>query len=321
MAPTYAACPKWRPPSPAYRDWEATLRAAEIAGQQWGVIGWGQLRACGVSSSAATRWRAGGRLHVIHRRVYALGHPSIPIEGRLVAALLFAGADAVLSHRTAAWWWRLLPDEPVQIEVEQYLAGALRPRRHRAPSAPTASRCATDVSPSPPSLARSSTYAATEPLNTLRCALAQADYHRVVNRSEIEAGLGHGRPGAPSCARRSGPTSRDWLALRSLLERVFLHVARPTTFRCRSSTSTSRLPRRRLWRHQRVVVELDGEGNHSTPAQIKRDRGRDLHLRAAGYVVLRYTWEQVNFEAPSVAADIRVARSASPAPSAGPGSR
>lgn len=312
--------PEVSPPSPAYRDWEATLRAAEIAGQQWGVIGWGQLRACGVSSSAATRWRAGGRLHVIHRRVYALGHPSIPIEGRLVAALLFAGADAVLSHRTAAWWWRLLPDEPVQVEVSNtsrvrctpgvivHHPRQLQSERHRRFPVTTVARTLLDL-------------AATEPLNTLRYALANGDYHRVVSRSEIEAGLGQGRPGSAKL-RQAIRTHEPRLARSaSKLERDFLHVCEAYDIPLPElNVEVEGFRVDAVWRHQRVVVELDGEGNHSTPAQIKRDRGRDLHLRAAGYVVLRYTWEQVKFEAPKVAADVRRVLSF-PAPSAGPGSR
>ena len=40
------------------------------------------------------------------------------------------------------------------------------------------------------------------------------------------------------------------------------------------------------------------------PAQLRADHQRDLELRAAGYVVLRYTWEQVTGQPAAVAADI-----------------
>ena len=55
------------------------------------MIGHEQLRHCGLGNRAIARWRGRGRLHVIHPGVYAYGHRSIPIEGRMVAALLYAG--------------------------------------------------------------------------------------------------------------------------------------------------------------------------------------------------------------------------------------
>ena len=94
-----------------------TLRAAAVASAQWGVISLRQLRDCGFSKSAVNRWRWEGRLHTVHRGIYALGHPNVPIEARLVAALLHAGPGAVLSHHTAAWWWQLLDPVPDVIDV------------------------------------------------------------------------------------------------------------------------------------------------------------------------------------------------------------
>jgi very-short-patch-repair endonuclease len=60
-----------------------------------------------------------------------------------------------------------------------------------------------------------------------------------------------------------------------------------------------------LWRDQRVIIELDGERNHGTPAQIARDHARDLRLRAAGYTVLRYTWGQITSRRQLVLVDLR----------------
>jgi very-short-patch-repair endonuclease len=54
-----------------------------------------------------------------------------------------------------------------------------------------------------------------------------------------------------------------------------------------------------------VVVELDGGDGHTTRAQLERDRRRDLILRQHGFIVLRYTWNQVNFDSATVAADLR----------------
>jgi len=73
------------------------VRASEVAGAQWGVIGLEQLSHCGISRSTMRTWRAAGYAHLILPRVLALGHKRIPTEGRLTAALIFAGPGAVLS--------------------------------------------------------------------------------------------------------------------------------------------------------------------------------------------------------------------------------
>jgi very-short-patch-repair endonuclease len=52
-------------------------------------------------------------------------------------------------------------------------------------------------------------------------------------------------------------------------------------------------------------VELDGAAAHASWAQIKRDRQREIALRAKGFQVVRYTWDQVSGRSDEVAADLR----------------
>ena len=47
-----------------------------------------------------------------------------------------------------------------------------------------------------------------------------------------------------------------------------------------------------------------------TPIAVCNDRHREPTLRAAGYVVLRYSWQQVTTRAAEVAADLRSALAA-----------
>jgi very-short-patch-repair endonuclease len=68
-----------------------------------------------------------------------------------------------------------------------------------------------------------------------------------------------------------------------------------------------------LWREAGVVVELDGHRAHARAAASERDRGRELALRAAGFTVLRYTWQQVSRECAAVIADLRAALERRPA--------
>jgi len=78
-----------------------------------------QLRALGLDRGAIA-WRVRrGRLHAVHRAVYAVGHARLTWRGRLWAAVLACGGPgaAVVSHRTAAALWDLLPTPTGPIDV------------------------------------------------------------------------------------------------------------------------------------------------------------------------------------------------------------
>src|SRR3954462_3701353 len=94
-----------------------SARVAWRAGVQGGVVSRAQLVALGLSSSAIDRRLRCGKLHLVRRGVYAVGHPHLDREGRLWAALLSAGPGAALSHRTAAALWDLCPTTRSRIEV------------------------------------------------------------------------------------------------------------------------------------------------------------------------------------------------------------
>ena len=78
---------------------------ARLASRQYGVVSRMQLLALGLKPGAIKRRIQSGRLHVLYRGVYAVGHTRIPQEGRWLAAVLACGERAVLSHRSAAALW------------------------------------------------------------------------------------------------------------------------------------------------------------------------------------------------------------------------
>jgi len=75
------------------------LAISAVAERQHGVIGYEQLRTLGLSRESIQRRVRAGRLHPIHRGVYAVGHN-----------VLAGGEKAHLSHRSAAALWGLLPN-------------------------------------------------------------------------------------------------------------------------------------------------------------------------------------------------------------------
>jgi very-short-patch-repair endonuclease len=98
---------------------------------------------------------------------------------------------------------------------------------------------------------------------------------------------------------------RTFRLTRSELERRFKRIA---------AEAGLPVPQTRVWLNgfevdffwpPRLVVETDSLTYHRTPAQQARDRLRDQAHAAAGLTTLRFTHEQVRYEAPHVIATLR----------------
>jgi predicted transcriptional regulator of viral defense system len=252
------------PDSPAEREQRDTVRVAKIAERQRGAISLTQLCALGLSTSAVSRWVTAGRLHRVHPGVYAVGHRALSLDGRLRAALLYAGQDAVLSHTTAAWIWQLVEATPERIHltvrgrrrslpaVRVHRSRHLEKVRHRDLPVTTVARTLLDV-------------AAMLPASQLRRALAEAEYRQLLDVRELSVALGRGRPGSKAL-RRALATHMPALAqTMSLLEERFLVL-------CESSgvpmpevnVRVQGMLVDAVWRLQRVAVELDGHAAHAS---------------------------------------------------------
>src|SRR5918995_2496530 len=92
-------------------------KLAALAYRQGGVVSRRQLIALGFSKAEIDNRVADGRLHVLHRGVYAVGHRAIGIVGRRWAAVLACGDGAVLSHASAAAAWGIRPSSSDRIDV------------------------------------------------------------------------------------------------------------------------------------------------------------------------------------------------------------
>jgi putative AbiEi antitoxin of type IV toxin-antitoxin system len=91
---------------------------ANLANRQHGVVSIRQLTgSLGYSESAVNRAARAGRLHRLHRGVYAVGHRRISRQGECLAAVLAAGTGSLLSHNSAAWLWGLRAHTPRPLTV------------------------------------------------------------------------------------------------------------------------------------------------------------------------------------------------------------
>jgi very-short-patch-repair endonuclease len=91
---------------------EAERKIARIAANQHGVIRFDQLAWAGLSPAMISRRVSTGRLHRLHRGVYAVGHTNLSREGTWIAAVFACGPEAALSHDSAAHLWKLSPTSP-----------------------------------------------------------------------------------------------------------------------------------------------------------------------------------------------------------------
>jgi hypothetical protein len=60
-----------------------------------------------------------------------------------------------------------------------------------------------------------------------------------------------------------------------------------------------------LFPEQRVVIEIDGWAAHGSREAFRNDRRRQNRLVAAGYLVLRFTWDDLTNRSEQVVAEVR----------------
>jgi predicted transcriptional regulator of viral defense system len=294
-----------RPPS-----WRAV---AELAARQWGVVSLEQLRACGVGRGAIEKATAIGRLHRLHRGVYAVGHERLGREGRHLAAVLACGKRAVLSHRSAAAWWGLLQTAQAQVDVtsphgRHGIAGV---RRHQARSL-AAQDTTTHQGIPITSLARTLLdLAATVRPNRLERALAQAE--RALHDHAAIADVLSRANGHRGSAALTRATAQEPKLTRSELEVMFLRLVRQAGLpEPESNLPIAALDHQRLdpdfyWSTYGLVVETDGWETHRTRSAFRSDRRKDAALVASGWRVLRFTYEDVAYDGATVADRLRAA--------------
>jgi very-short-patch-repair endonuclease len=102
------------------------LELATLAAQQHGVVSIRQLRRLGFSESSAEKGVTTGRLHRLHRGVYAVGHTNLSLKGWCLGAVLASGPRSLLSHYSAGWLLGLISTRPIPIHVTTPL-----PRKRR----------------------------------------------------------------------------------------------------------------------------------------------------------------------------------------------
>ena len=290
------------------------MALSRLAAGQHGVVTLAQLTALGLSASGVRDRVGSGRLHRVHRGVYAVGHPLLSGHGRWMAAVLAYGPEAVLSHRSSAALVGLRPDTRAIADISLPRSSAhSRPGieahgsttlRAQDVTVRDGIRCTTvartlldlaDV------LDRRGVERAVEQAEALRLFDGQA-LDEVLARANGRRGAGVLR------ALLREPEGAALTA--SELEERFLAlcrdfgVAKPEV-NAWIARDDGWIKADFLWRAERLVVETDGHAHHGTRQAFERDRRRDQDLLLGGWQVIRFTWRQVSAEPEGVAGTIR----------------
>ena len=274
------------------------MQLARLAARQHGVVTFADLIACGFTHDAISVRVRNGRLHPLHRGVYAVGHATVTQDGCYLAAVKACGEVAVLGLLSGARLQNIIRWEGRYPDV--LVLGESAPRHPRVNGHRTSylpAHHVTTVRGIPVTTAERTLLdlAGVLPEPRLRRALRQAQFLELTTIDSLVAVL-HG-PGprrgrtklARILARSAAPTQSELedVVLELILQGGFTHpvVNAPLYIAGREIVPDFR------WPEQRLIIEADGP-HHDDPFERAADRERQRILEAHGYRVIRVTWEQ-----------------------------
>lgn len=288
---------------------------AELARRQHGVVARRQLLEIGLGRVAIVERLKHGYLHEVHRGVYVVGSRRISRKGMWMAAVLAGGEGTLLSHRSAARLWKLLPPAVERVEVTH--PGSSRIRRdgivcHRANVADD-EWLVEDGIPVTSPFRTVFDLAAVVKMRELERALHEAEARELRDRVSLPVLLERYRGRRGALTVRALLESPEPVGItRNDFEEAFLALVDAHGL-SRPRMNADLAIRGRffeidaLWEEQRFAVELDSRSIHGTRKRFESDRHRDRILVAEGWRTMRITWWQLQEEPDEIAADLRSA--------------
>lgn len=256
-----------------------------------------------------------GQLHRLHHGVYKVGYRRIDRRGTWMAAVLAAGEGAVLSHRSAARLWRLLPQASERPAVT--VPAGRRVRRpellvHESPLAED-EWLLDDAIPLTSPFRTIFDLAADAEVRELERAFHEAEARGMTDRVSLPMLLERypGRRGSRKLIALLGARAPVAITRNDFEEAFSVLVDAHGLLRPRMNADLAIRGRfyeiDALWEAQRVAVELDSRSIHGTRKRFESDRQRDRILVAEGYRTMRVTWRQLQEEPAQIVADLKMA--------------
>src|SRR4051794_4217000 len=273
---------------------QSQQRLAALARRQHQVVSREQLLALGFTAHAIVHQLDTGRLHVVHRGVYAVGRAQLSRHGQFMAAVLRCGPSAALMGESAAALWQIRRDRPA-LPIEVSVTGPERRAPgiavHRQQHRKVARRYGIPVTTPVTTFIDLATRLDTD---AMEAAISEADIRGLIDPERLRRALDSEPPRPGISELRAVLDRRTFRVTRSKLERLFLAI-------CRKAGLPAPLTRVHVngyevdfyWPELGLVVETNGLTYHRTAAQQTRDGERALAHAAAGLTPLPFTHFQV----------------------------
>jgi predicted transcriptional regulator of viral defense system len=283
---------------------------AALATRQHGVVSIRQLEALGFGRSTITDEVAVGRLHRLHRGVYAVGHERLSWHGHCLAAVLGNAPDAVASHFSAGWLWGLLLNRP---SGKFHLTAPTRRHSkpqfvvHRARLAAEDEALAEGIPVT--SLARTHLDLAAEvSLDRVSRFLTRSDADERLDLRALESVLGRcgNHPGRRTLRMALDVYEPDLTITRSSLEREFHDLAVKAGLPPPSMNFVvAGYELDAYWPEERFAVELEVFETHGNRASFEADPVRHEELLLIGIEMIRVTGPRLKREPATVIERVR----------------
>jgi hypothetical protein len=273
-------------------------RVLAVARTQHQLATSGQLREIGFSPGAIAHRINAGRWFAVHSGVYSLSPPPLTADARLMAAVLACGGGSAVSDFAAAWllgFWNSLPPlldvtngsgrgrGRAGICVHRRRLAPLDLTRRRGIPTVTATRTVADL-------------AARLRAGGLEQAVMIASSRRLIDERRL-------RELAADRSRRGSRLLRAVLGIevpfvRSQIEAAFMQICTgvgvdPPLVNRSIVVSGRRFEPDFQWPALRLIVEVDGYAFHGGRTQANADRDREQLLALAGWLVHRFTRDQI----------------------------
>lgn len=302
-------------PRPVPRQVRDPLAWEHLLLEQHGAVDTKQLTTLGVTADAIAANVDAGRWRALLPRVYTTTSGPPPRTTRLHAALLYAGPSAILSHRTAAEEWCMVPvgEGPVHVTVPYGCSAVSQPPDvvvHRSRAFAYIA-----VASDPPRTSRADT--------ALDLAVAEPTAREAMRRLvgvtttcgislvELERQLIERRPYR---YRRALASALDRMAggVASVLEDLYaLDVEVAHAIPAAKRQAPFVVDGYTLWEDAvydhigvPLTVRLDGRAYHSHPMVAFRDRRRDNAAELAGRARLTFGWRDIKEDACGAAKEV-----------------